>query len=185
MKTQIRILTLAIASLLPLAANAADACCTDKTAANHDCSADRTAKTNAKAGCCSTKAAPIVTAFASPPRLSLASDEKLSEADAAFLASYEKIRAALAGDNLDAAKTAAADVKEAEEIAAATKIADARVAFKALSATAIAKAKGHAGFYVAHCPMVKGGGADWLATKKEIENPYFGNAMFSCGYIKE
>jgi hypothetical protein len=185
MKTQIRILALTMAALMPLAANAADECCTGKAAAKHDCSADKTAKTDAKAGCCSAKATPIVTAFASPPRVSLASDEKLSEADAEFLASYEKIRSALAGDNLDAAKAAAADVKGAEEIASAKKIADARVAFKGLSATAIAKAKGHAGFFVAHCPMVKGGGADWLATSKKIENPYFGSAMFSCGYIKE
>jgi Cu(I)/Ag(I) efflux system membrane fusion protein len=181
MKTQIRILTFAMAALLPLAANAADDCCSD---AEHDCSAE-TANTDTKAGCCSANAAPIVTAFASPPPVPLATDAKLSEADAAYLASYEKIRAALAGDNLDAAKAAATDVKGAEEIAAAKKIADARVAFKALSATAISKAKGHEGFWIAHCPMVKGGGADWLTTNKKIENPYFGSAMFSCGHIKE
>jgi len=138
---------------------------------------------NAADACCESKTAPETSAFAPPPPVPRA--EGLSETDAAFLASYEKIRAALAGDNLDASKAAAVDLEGAEAIAGAKKIAEARVAFKALSATAIAKAKGHAGFYVAHCPMVKGGGADWLATMKVIENPYFGSAMFSCGYIKE
>jgi Cu(I)/Ag(I) efflux system membrane fusion protein len=174
MKTHTRILPLAIAALLlPFAAHAAsdDGCCAKE-------------KEKVAAGCCSSaSAAPVKSAFAAPPAAPRA--EGLSEADAAFLASYEKIRAALAGDNLDAAKKAAVGLEGAEEIAAAKKIGDARVAFKALSATAIAKAKGHAGFYIAHCPMVKGGGADWLTTKKKIENPYFGSAMFSCGYIKE
>jgi len=161
MKTHTRILTLALAALLfPLAAHAAE-----------------------KGGCCGASAAPVKSAFAAPPAAPRA--EGLNEADSAFLASYEKIRAALAGDNLEAAKEAATDLEGAEQIAAAKKIADARVAFKAISATAIAKAKGHSGFYVAHCPMVKGGGADWLTTKKVIENPYFGSAMFACGYIKE
>ena len=174
MKTYTRILPLAAAALLlPFAAQAAsdDAACARE-------------KEKASAGCCSSgSAAPVKTAFAAPP--AAPRSEGLSEADAAFLASYEKVRAALAGDNLDAAKEAAAGLEGAEAIAAAKKVAEARVAFKALSATAIAKAKGHAGYYVAHCPMVKGGGADWLATKKVIENPYFGSAMFSCGYIKE
>jgi hypothetical protein len=175
MKTYTRSLIIAaIAVFLPTSALiAGDACC-----------AKDEAEAKAKAGCCATDAAkPVKTAFAEPPPAPRA--EGLSEADAAFLASYEKIRAALAGDNLDAAKAAATGLEGAEAIAAAKKIADARVAFKALSAKAIAKAKGHAGFYVAHCPMVKGGGADWLATKKAIENPYFGSAMFACGYIKD
>lgn len=173
MKTYTRILIIAaMALLLPIsAAKAADDCCAKPDAAQKD-------------GCCASEAtAPVPSAFAAPPPAPRVED--LSEADAVFLAGYEKIRAALAGDNLDAAKEAAAVLEGAEGIAGAKKIAEARVAFKALSATAIAKAKGHAGFYVAHCPMVKGGGADWLTTKKKIENPYFGSAMFSCGYFKD
>lgn len=169
MKLQTRIITLATTAILPLAAIAADA---DKA----DCS------------CCSAEAAtPVQTAFAAPPPAPMAAAEKkaLSEDDRKFLASYEKVRAALAGDNFEAAKSAAAEIDGGEPIAKAKSIADARAAFKGLSARAIAKAKGQAGFYVAHCPMVKGGGADWLATKKKIENPYFGSAMFACGSIKE
>ncbi|NJN27471.1 MAG: efflux RND transporter periplasmic adaptor subunit [Cyclobacteriaceae bacterium] len=36
--------------------------------------------------------------------------------------------------------------------------------------------------YVQHCPMANSDkGADWLSTKKEILNPYFGKSMLSCG----
>ncbi|MBN1346930.1 MAG: efflux RND transporter periplasmic adaptor subunit [Phycisphaerae bacterium] len=39
---------------------------------------------------------------------------------------------------------------------------------------------------VVHCPMAFGGrGADWLANKTQIENPYFGKAMFGCGEVTE
>lgn len=161
MKTHTRILTTAALALaLPFSAlQAAEACCPGE--------------------------APAKSAFGGPPPAPLAADKKLSDADVAFLASYENIRAALAGDDFEAAKKAAADIAGGEPVAKAKSIAEARIAFKSLSARAIAKAKGHAGFHVAHCPMVKGGGADWLATKKVVENPYFGSAMFACGYIKD
>ncbi len=36
--------------------------------------------------------------------------------------------------------------------------------------------------YVQHCPMADSNkGADWLSNKEEILNPYFGQAMLSCG----
>jgi hypothetical protein len=191
MKTHTRLLTLAIAAaMLPLASFAADACCAkDADRARTDAGCCAKPEKAQKDACCSgesEKATPIVTAFATPPAAPVAAtDKKLSEADRKFLASYENVRAALAGDDFAAAKKAAAEIDGGEPVAKAKSIADARVAFKALSAKAIAKAKGHAGFYVAHCPMVKGGGADWLATKKVIENPYYGSAMFACGFIKE
>jgi hypothetical protein len=172
MKTYRRFLTLAAAALLPFAAIATDdACCDDKDKKSCECCAEE--KNDAAKE----------SAFAAPPPAPAAAE--LSEADRKFLASYEAVRAALASDNVDAARKAAAEIEGGEPVAKAKTIADARVAFKALSARAIAKAKGHAGFHVAHCPMVKGGGADWLATKKAIENPYYGSAMFSCGFIKE
>jgi len=38
--------------------------------------------------------------------------------------------------------------------------------------------------YVQHCPMADNNkGADWLSLSKEIKNPYFGNAMLSCGEV--
>jgi Cu(I)/Ag(I) efflux system membrane fusion protein len=41
--------------------------------------------------------------------------------------------------------------------------------------------------YVLHCPMADNNkGADWLSTSKEVKNPYYGQAMLTCGeLIKE
>ncbi|KAA3599371.1 MAG: DUF3347 domain-containing protein [Calditrichaeota bacterium] len=40
--------------------------------------------------------------------------------------------------------------------------------------------------FIAKCPMAFGNkGATWLAERSEIENPYFGSRMFSCGEILE
>lgn len=38
--------------------------------------------------------------------------------------------------------------------------------------------------YVQHCPMADSNkGADWLSKESEIRNPYFGNAMLTCGEV--
>ena len=40
--------------------------------------------------------------------------------------------------------------------------------------------------YKQYCPMAFGNtGAFWLASEKEINNPYFGDKMLHCGYVKE
>lgn len=36
--------------------------------------------------------------------------------------------------------------------------------------------------YQAYCPMKK---AYWLSSEKTIKNPYYGNAMLTCGSVKE
>lgn len=39
-------------------------------------------------------------------------------------------------------------------------------------------------FYIQHCPMANSdNGADWLSRTKEIRNPYFGEAMLTCGEV--
>lgn len=38
--------------------------------------------------------------------------------------------------------------------------------------------------YVLHCPMVNNNkGADWLSNSKEVKNPYYGQAMLTCGAV--
>ncbi len=38
--------------------------------------------------------------------------------------------------------------------------------------------------YVIHCPMANNNkGADWLSTTKEVKNPYYGQAMLTCGEV--
>jgi len=40
--------------------------------------------------------------------------------------------------------------------------------------------------YIQHCPMADSNkGADWLSIKAEIKNPYFGEAMLTCGEITD
>ncbi len=41
-------------------------------------------------------------------------------------------------------------------------------------------------FYVQRCPMANNNkGAVWLSTEKEVENPYFGTSMLTCGSVIE
>jgi hypothetical protein len=107
----------------------------------------------------------------------------LSETDKHFLTGYEKVRSALAADDLGAAKTAAGELgDEAAELAKSSSLKEARAAFEKLSEKAKQLATGQAGYYVAHCPMVK---KDWVQTSEKIANPYGGKEMVTCGEIKK
>ena len=93
------------------------------------------------------------------------------------------IAKAVKGDDM---KMLSPDVaKQAETLAAARDIKQAREADKPLSASLIkylADNKAGKGVYhEAYCPMVK---ASWLQTEKAIKNPYMGKAMLSCGELK-
>lgn len=40
--------------------------------------------------------------------------------------------------------------------------------------------------FILYCPMADGGkGGYWLASNKEVRNPYYGNVMPGCGEVKE
>lgn len=112
-----------------------------------------------------------------------------------LLTVYTKVSKALSQDDLAAAKKAAATIaadggdsslaKSAKELSKSKSLDEARKNFKTLSKKAIKLAKGQEGFYQMHCPMVKGGGGDWLQTSKKVANPYFGASMLTCGGIKK
>ena len=109
---------------------------------------------------------------------------ELSDADKQFLTGYEKVRAALAADDLDAAKAAATALGEDGAALAKTEtIETARSEFSKLSERAITLGRGQSGYYVAHCPMIKN--ANWLQTSTKISNPYAGKSMLECGVIKK
>lgn len=41
-------------------------------------------------------------------------------------------------------------------------------------------------FYIQHCPMAfDNRGADWLSAEENVLNPYFGDVMLRCGFVKE
>jgi hypothetical protein len=107
----------------------------------------------------------------------------LSETDKQFLSRYEKVRSALAGDDLAAAKTAAGDLgEEGVALAKSNSLKEARAAFEKLSDKAKQLAAGQSGYYVVNCPMLK---KDWVQTSEKISNPYYGKEMASCGEIKK
>ena len=106
----------------------------------------------------------------------------LSEADKQFLAGYEKVRAALAANQFDAAKTAANDLgEEGAALAKSDKIETARAEFSKLSERAVALGHGKDGFYVVRCPMLR---KEWLQPQGKISNPYDAS-MPECGVIKK
>ena len=37
--------------------------------------------------------------------------------------------------------------------------------------------------YIQHCPMANNNGADWLSLSSEVRNPYYGEAMLTCGEV--
>ncbi|MCF6312686.1 MAG: DUF3347 domain-containing protein [Verrucomicrobiales bacterium] len=112
-----------------------------------------------------------------------------------MLEAYITIATALSKDDLAAAKKAAAKIpehdedsslaKSAEALSTAKDIEAARKEFQTLSKNAIKISKGREGFIVMHCPMVKGGGGDWLQTNKTVANPYMGSKMLNCGGPKK
>ena len=66
-------------------------------------------------------------------------------------------------------------------------LAGARKAFKPIShaivtlATQVRSAEAQQPFTHFYCPMVPGGGGDWLQAGGELLNPYFGSEMLRCG----
>lgn len=112
-----------------------------------------------------------------------------------LLTSYEAVSAALAADDLAAAKDAAHDLAHYGEcdgneefatlvtkISKANDIKAARTAFKAVSAAVIPLAAEAGDHYIMTCPMA---GADWIQTSKNVANPYFGSEMLGCGSVKK
>ena len=114
---------------------------------------------------------------------------------------YLKIQADLANDSLTGvaenanaisktfqtdAKALPADVgTQAEALAKAKDLKTARAAFKPLSDALIkylADNKAKDAYVQVYCPMVR---ASWLQADKNVNNPYMGKAMASCGEIKE
>jgi hypothetical protein len=113
--------------------------------------------------------------------LSYASD--LSSEDKQFLVGYEKVRSALAADDLDGAKQAAAELgAQGAALSSSDKLSAVRSEFEKLSSRAIELGRGQDGYYVVNCPMLK---KDWLQTSTKISNPYAGKSMPDCGVIKK
>ncbi|MDQ8188081.1 efflux RND transporter periplasmic adaptor subunit [Pelagicoccus sp. SDUM812002] len=116
---------------------------------------------------------------------------------------YLEMQAALAGDDLEAAKASAKAMMETtghsgelpallhDMLAAKSLDALRKPHFEILSNAMIAAAKADPNAFdqsltVMHCPMVyPNRGADWLQRSEPLQNPYFGAMMLKCGEVKE
>lgn len=116
----------------------------------------------------------------------LAADKQPAAAAAQAL---NQSAAALSGDNT----LPAVSMKLVQKIAAESEhlhhmdLAAARKAFKPISHAVVTLASQVRGggaqvsFTHFYCPMVPGGGGDWLQHDDELLNPYFGSEMLRCG----
>lgn len=77
-------------------------------------------------------------------------------------------------------------LKDATVISETSDLKKQRIAFANFSNNMIAVAKAvkltTGPIYVEYCPMKK---ANWLSNDKQIKNPYYGDAMLSCGKVVE
>jgi membrane fusion protein, copper/silver efflux system len=134
------------------------------------------------------------------PDSTAAGDPAIAAALRRVLDAYLPLAQALADDDDEAAKQAAAklvglsdpDIAPlAEAVAAAGEIKDRRAAFQPLSDRLSALIREHGtdavgNAYVVHCPMAFGNkGADWISAKPEVLNPYFGDRMLTCGTVTD
>lgn len=77
-------------------------------------------------------------------------------------------------------------VKETEKLSNANSLEKQRSAFNDVSVTlwklVKTSSKIDVAVYYQYCPMKK---AYWLSYEKEIENPYYGSSMLTCGKVTE
>jgi len=79
----------------------------------------------------------------------------------------------------------------AQTLAAAPDLKARRAAFEPVSDALIALVRSHGidqldNLYVVHCPMAfKSAGANWLSTLPTVLNPYYGDAMLTCGNLTD
>lgn len=130
-----------------------------------------------------------------PAAVSLnAANIKSDSMNSEILAASAKVSAALAADDLSAAKSAATALADhattakntdvatkASALSKAEKIADARKELIGLTAAVEPLAKGQKDYIVMNCPMA---GADWVQAKGRTQNPYYGKSMLTCGSPK-
>jgi len=136
------------------------------------------------------------TAVAHDPKAPLDSDQLQ------FLSQYVLVRDALAADDLEAAKKAAAPVaanpvihhektgdappgfvQDARKLVVAPSLESAREIFKSWSQRAVNVTKEKTGYYIAQCPSAAAEGK-WITTSKAIgDNPYRGAKGPRCGAL--
>jgi hypothetical protein len=99
-----------------------------------------------------------------------------------------KVAASMLTNSLKKVEGSEAAGKAVKDIESAADLNSQRIAFSALSdemAVLLAGNLKSGMIYKDYCPMALDGGAYWLSSEKEIQNPYFGDKMLNCGSVKE
>lgn len=140
------------------------------------------AKTNAQNSADSNLSSPILKSYFQIKNALVAGNSSIaSESAASFVVSLGNFsNTAISGASLKSL------MKDAGTIADSKSLDKQRSSFANLSISmaAVVKAAKLADkpIYYAYCPMKK---AYWLSSEPEIKNPYYGNAMLTCGSVKE
>ena len=124
----------------------------------------------------------LVTVYLDLNRALIASDAESAQSIAT------RILTSLA--NLDPENNLQSFKTEVKNILEASDISQQRIHFAPLSEQFYQLVKANQGqqitLYKQHCPMaLEGKGAFWISDSKEIENPYYGAEMLTCGTVKE
>jgi hypothetical protein len=130
--------------------------------------------------------------------------KSLTESERSLLVEYEKVRLALAADDLEAAHRSAAGLRsgfsqlpmarQAAALEQASSLESARLVFKEMSRHAVDLARGVDGYFIGSCPgkrcptkcspcqMRKFG--PWVQISVEIGNPFMGRENPRCGVLE-
>ena len=99
-----------------------------------------------------------------------------------------KVAASMLTNSLKKVEGSEAAGRAVKEIESSADLKSQRIAFSALSdemAVLVAGNLKSGMIYKDYCPMALDGGAYWLSSEKEIQNPYLGDKMLNCGSVKE
>lgn len=131
--------------------------------------------------------------------------KSLTESERAALIEYEKIRLALADDDLEAAVRSAGSLRasfpqlpiayQAASLEKCDSLASARRIFKEMSQQALALVRGVDGYFIADCPpgnecpikcspcrMSEFG--PWVQISRDLQNPFMGKKNARCGVLR-
>lgn len=137
----------------------------------------------------------LVPSLRAEPAPALPADICCPEDGVRLVPAYVAVAEALAADDLRGAIDAAEDLglwaectgEKALDLAVADlersrTLDEARITFRDISKQVIRQARWFPGHYVMTCPVAK---ADWIQTKPEVANPYYGSKNLRSGSIKE
>jgi hypothetical protein len=131
--------------------------------------------------------------------------KSLTESERAALVEYEKIRLALANDDLAAASRSAGSLRtrfsqlpisdQSSALQKCTSLESARQIFKEISHQAVSLVRGADGYFIGECPPGNGCPVKcspcrmdefgpWVQVSPELKNPYMGKESPRCGVLR-